>query len=49
MRFTEIDLAQAAPSDFRRKPRGALGARTATLNQEGIQKLRANWIYLIDR
>lgn len=49
MRFTEIYLSQVAQLDFRRNPRGELGTRTATLNREGIQKLRANWIYLINR
>jgi hypothetical protein len=46
MRITEVYLAQVAVSDFRRNARGALGTRTATLDRNGIQKLRANWIYL---
>ena len=45
MRFTEVYLALVEPSDFRRNPRGELGTRTATLDRDGIRKLRANWIY----
>lgn len=46
MRFTEVYLAHVLESDFRSNNRGALGTRTATLDRAGIQKLRANWIYL---
>lgn len=48
MRFTEVYLAQVAIADFRRNNRGELGTRTATLDREGIKKLRANWIYKLD-
>ena len=47
MRFTEVYLAQVVESDFRKNPRGELGTRTATLDREGIKKLRSNWIYLL--
>nr|WP_294550413.1 hypothetical protein [uncultured Rhodopila sp.] len=47
MRFTEVYLAHVVPDDFRRNPRGDLGTRTATLDRDGVQKLRANWIYLL--
>ena len=46
MRFTEIYLGYVTVDDFRRNPRGELGTRTATLDREGIKKLRSNWIYL---
>lgn len=48
MRFTEVYLAFVGPNDFRRNARSELGTRTATLDRAGIQKLRANWIYLLD-
>jgi hypothetical protein len=48
MRFVEVYLAHVTPADFRKNPRGELGTRTATLDREGIQKLRANWIYRLD-
>ena len=48
MRFTEVYLAQVEESDFRRNPRGELGTRTATLHRQGIQKLRSNWVYILD-
>lgn len=47
MRFTEVYLAEVSASDFRKNARGELGTRTATLDREGIKKLRANWIYLV--
>lgn len=47
MRFTEIYLAHVVPGDFRKNARGELGTRTATLDRAGVQKLRANWIYLL--
>lgn len=47
MRFTEVYLARVGKIDFRKNPRGELGTRTATLDREGIKKLRANWVYLI--
>lgn len=40
MRFTEVYLGQVTVSDFRRNPRGELGTRTATLDRNGISKLR---------
>ena len=46
MTFTEVYLGQVSVADFRQNPRGLLGARTATLARDGIQKLRGNWIYL---
>ncbi|MDQ6703346.1 MAG: hypothetical protein M3Z96_09725 [Pseudomonadota bacterium] len=49
MRFTEVYIAQVVQSDFRNNPRGGLGTRTATLDRAGIQKLRANWVYLVNR
>ena len=48
MRFTQIFLAQVLQADFRKNPRGELGTRTATLDRDGIKKLRANWVYLLD-
>ena len=47
MRFTELYLSQVLSDDFRRNPRGELGTRTATLDRDGIKKLRANWIYKV--
>ena len=49
MIFREVYLAQVVEDDFRRNPRGELGTRTATLDRHGIQKLRENWVYLLDR
>ena len=46
MRFTEIYLGRVRIEDFRRNPRGELGARTVTLHAEGIRKLRRSWIHL---
>lgn len=48
MHFTEVYLGQVIESDFRKNARGELGTRTATLDRYGIQKLRANWVYLLD-
>lgn len=45
-RFTEVYLAHVAADDFRRNSRGELGTRTATLDREGIRKLRDGWVYL---
>lgn len=45
MKFTEVYLGKVEVSDFRKNARGELGTRTATLHKEGIQKLRANWLY----
>ena len=46
MTFKEVYLGEVTVDDFRRNPRGELGTRTATLHREGIQKLRAHWLYL---
>ncbi len=46
MRFTEVYISQVVESDFRKNARGDLGTRTATLDRSGVQKLRANWVYL---
>ena len=43
--FTEVYLGQVTVDDFRRNARGELGARTATLHQDGIRKLRESWVY----
>jgi hypothetical protein len=45
MAFTEVYLGKVTVDDFRRNARGELGTRTATLHRDGIQKLRANWVY----
>lgn len=47
MRITEVYLAYVTPSDFRKNSRGELGTRTATLDRNGIKKLRENWVYLL--
>jgi hypothetical protein len=48
MRFTEVYLSQVTTGDFRKNARGELGTRTATLDRDGIKKLRANWVYKIE-
>lgn len=48
MRFTEVYLGYVTQADFRKNARSELGTRTATLDRDGIQKLRANWVYLLD-
>jgi len=48
MRFTEVYLSRVDVADFRKNARGELGTRTATLDRDGIKKLRANWIYKLD-
>lgn len=45
MRFTEVYLSHVDAEDFRKNERGELGTRTATLDRDGIKKLRANWLY----
>lgn len=45
MRFMEIYLAKVEEADFRQNSRSALGTRTATLDRDGIAKLRSGWIY----
>ena len=47
MTFTEVYLGHVTVDDFRKNPRGELGTRTATLHKDGIQKLRASWVYRI--
>jgi hypothetical protein len=49
IRFTEIYLAKVETSDFRNNPRGLLGTRTSTLHRQGVQKLRAGWVYRFQR
>lgn len=46
--FTEVYLGEVTIQDFRKNARGELGTRTATLNRDGIARLRENWIYLTD-
>lgn len=48
MRFTELYLSRVTVEDFRKNPRGELGTRTATLDRDGVKKLRANWVYKLD-
>lgn len=43
--FTELYLGQVTIEDFRKNARGELGTRTATLHKNGIEKLRASWVY----
>lgn len=43
--FTEVYLGQVVVGDFRKNPRGELGTRTATLDRDGIAKLRKSWLY----
>lgn len=45
MTFKEIYLGYVTPEAFRKNPRGELGTRTATLDRQGLQGLRSNWIY----
>jgi hypothetical protein len=44
--FTELYLGWVDIEDFRRNARGDLGTRTATLDAQGIAKLRQHWVYL---
>lgn len=48
MSFTEIYLGKVSKADFRKNQRSELGTRTATLHRDGIQKLRDNWIYMLN-
>lgn len=43
--FREVYLGEVDPDDFRINNRGALGTRTSTLDKDGIDRLRGNWIY----
>lgn len=45
-RFTEVYLAEVKQDDFRENARGRLGTRTATLDRNGVAKLRSGWVYL---
>ena len=45
LRFSEVYLANVTADDFRRNERGELGTRTATLDKDGLVKLRAGWLY----
>ncbi|WP_119391334.1 hypothetical protein [Taklimakanibacter lacteus] len=49
MKFMEVYIAHVTENDFRRNARSELGTRTATLDRAGIQKLRSNWVYMLDR
>ena len=46
MRFTEIYLGYVEVGDFRKNSRGELGTRTATLDKEGLARLRQSWVFL---
>tara|TARA_R110002020_G_scaffold143653_3_gene316034 strand:+ start:3585 stop:4235 length:651 start_codon:yes stop_codon:yes gene_type:complete len=47
LRFTEVYLAQVDADDFRSNRRlTETGTRTATLDADGVAKLRRGWIYL---
>jgi len=48
MSFTEIYLGRVTIADFRRNPRGELGTRTATLDRNGLARLRQSWVYLLN-
>jgi hypothetical protein len=48
LRFIEVYLSQVTTGDFRKNARGELGTRTATLDRDGIKKLRSNWIYKVE-
>jgi len=43
--FAEVYVGHVTVEDFRKNPRGELGTRTATLDRNGILKLRQNWVY----
>ena len=45
MTFSEVYLGRVTLEDFRKNARSELGTRTATLDREGIAKLRRSWIY----
>ncbi len=48
MVITEIYLGNVTVKDFRKNQRGELGTRTATLDRDGLQKLRENWIFRLN-
>lgn len=43
--FTEVYIGCVQIADFRKNARGELGTRTATLDADGIAKLRKGWVY----
>ena len=45
MMFTEVYVAEVRVADFRKNNRGELGTRTATLDRDGLVKMRASWLY----
>lgn len=45
MIFREVYVAEVKVADFRQNDRGKLGTRTATLDREGLKKLRDCWLY----
>ena len=47
MRFREVYLGKVNVDDFRKNARGDLGTKTATLDKDGLKKLRASWVYLL--
>ncbi|MFQ5564405.1 MAG: hypothetical protein ACE5FO_12650 [Parvularculaceae bacterium] len=47
MTFTEVYIANVTVADFRKNQRGELGTRTATLDRNGVKKLREGWVYKI--
>ena len=49
MTITEVYLGHVNVRDFRRNERGELGTRTATLDRDGIKKLRRSWVYLLGK
>lgn len=44
-RFTDVWLTRLDAKDFRKNPRGPRGTRTATPHRQGVQRLRAGWLY----
>ena len=46
LKFSEVYLAEVSVGDFRKNPRSELGTRTATLDADGVKKLRRGWVYL---
>ena len=43
----DVYLADVTVADFRWNARGELGTRTATLHRDGVEKLRAKWLYRV--
>ncbi len=48
MVFTEAYLSGVSLTDFRKNERGELGTRTATLDKQGLVRLRENWLYRLN-